>query len=98
MNWLKSIAAAWCETVHFDKKHCDCYLNIVNGEDKGYNHLAERMKLLAERKITLFDLHVKFKNTMDTLAKKDNNLKRHASNFFKAVFGIPSIAITIKTW
>ena len=29
-------------------------------------------------------------NTMNNLAEKDNNLKRDASNFFKAVFGIPS--------
>ena len=38
----------------------------------------------------LFDLHEKFKNIMNNLAKKDNNLKRDASNFFKVVFGIPN--------
>ena len=36
-------------------------------------------------------------NTMNNLAEKDNNLKRDASNFFKAVFGIPAV-MTTKTW
>ena len=38
----------------------------------------------------LFDLHKKLKNILDSLSRKDNDLKRDASNFFKAVFGIPS--------
>ena len=48
------------------------------------------MELFRQKKFMLFDLHEKFENTMNNLAKKGNNLKRDASNFFKAVFGIPS--------
>ena len=48
------------------------------------------MELFRQKKITLINLHEKFENTMDNLAEKDNNLKRDASNCFKAVFGIPS--------
>ena len=48
------------------------------------------MELFKQKKAILFDLHAKFENTMDNVAEKDKNLKRDASNFFKAVFGIPS--------
>ena len=84
---LTKINSSWCEAVHSDMKHSNCYFHIVKGEDEGYNYLAERMGLFTQKKATLFDLHTKFKNTMDILAEKDNNLKRDASNFFKAVFG-----------
>ena len=87
---LTKINKSWCETVHPDKRSSECISNIVKGKDEGYSYLAERMELFRQKKITLFNLHEKFENTMDNLAEKDNNLKRDASNFFKAVFGIPS--------
>ena len=87
---LTKINKSWCETVHPDQNYNECISNIVTGKDEGYSYLAERMELFRQKKFTLFDLHEKFKNTMNNLAKKDNNLKRDASNFFKAVFGIPS--------
>ena len=87
---LTKINNSWCETVHPDKKFSECVSNIGKRKDEGYSYLAERMELFRQKKITLFNLHEKFENTMDNLAKKDNILKRDASNFFKAVFGIPS--------
>ena len=87
---LTKINSSWCEAVHFDMKHNNCFFHIVKGEDEGNNYLAERMGLFTQKKATLFDLHTKFKNIMDILAEKDNNLERDALNFFKAVFGIPS--------
>ena len=87
---LTKINSSWCETVHSDMKHSDCYFHIVKGEDEGYNYFAERMGLFTQKKATLIDLHTKFKNTMEILAEKNNNLKRDALNFLKAVFGIPS--------
>ena len=87
---LTKINGSWCETVHPDKKFSECISDIVKRKDEGYSYLAERMELFRQKKITLFNLHKKFENTMNNLAEKDNNLKRDASNFFKAVFGIPS--------
>ena len=87
---LTKINESWCKTVHPDKKLSECISNIVKRKGEGYSYLAERMELFRQKKITLFNLHENFENTMDNLAKKDNNLKRDASNFFKAVFGIPS--------
>ena len=48
------------------------------------------MELFRQKRLTLSGLHEKFRNMLESLSKKDNNLKRDASNFFKAVFGIPS--------
>ena len=87
---LTKINKSWCETVHPDQNYKECISNIVKEKDEGYSYLAERMELFRQKKFMLFDLHEKFKNTMNNLAAKDNNLKRDASNFFKAVFGIPS--------
>ena len=94
---LTKINSSWCETVHSDMRHSDCYFHIVKGEDEGYNYLPERMGLFTQKKATPFDLHIKFKNTMDILAEKDNNLKRDASNCFKAVLGYP-VSMIIKFW
>ena len=71
-------------------KPSKCILQIVKGKDEGYTYLAERMELFRQKKAILLDLHANFENTMDNLAEKDKNLKRDASNFFKAVFSIPS--------
>ena len=79
-----------CKTAHPDQNYKECISNIVEEKDEGYSYLAERMGLFRQRKFTLFTLHEKFENTMKNLAEKDNNLKRDASDFFKAVFGIPS--------
>ena len=87
---LMKINKSWCKTVHCDQNYKECISNIVEGKDEGYSYLAERMGLFRQKKFTLFALHKKFKNTMKNLAEKDNNLKRDASNFFKAVFGIPN--------
>ena len=87
---LIKINNSWCETVHSGMKASECIFHIVKGEDEGYTYLAERMELFRQKKTTLLDLHAKFENTMENLAEKDKNLKRDASNFFKAVFGIPS--------
>ena len=87
---LLNINSSWCETVHSNVKVSKCLFKIVKGEDKGHSYLAERMELFRQKRATLFSLHVKFRNTMNGLAEKDKNLKRDASNFFKAVFGIPS--------
>ena len=87
---LIKINNSWCKTVYSDKKPSECISNIVKRKEEGYTYLAERMELFRQKKVTLFNLHEKFENTMDNLAEKDNNLKRDASNFFKAVFGIPS--------
>ena len=83
------INKSWCETVHPDQNYKECISNIFKEKDEGYSYLAERMELFIQKKFMLFDLHEKFNNTMNNLAEKDNNLKRDASNFFKAVFGIP---------
>ena len=87
---LTKINKSWCETVHPDQNYKKCISNIVEGKDEGYSYLAGRMGLFRQKKFILFALHEKFGNTMKNLAEKDNNLKRDASNFFKAVFGIPS--------
>ena len=94
---LTKINKSWCETVHPDKKFSECISNIVKRKDEGYSYLAERMKPFRQKKITLFNLLEKFENTMDNLAEKDNNLKRDASNFFKAVLAYPTV-MTTKTW
>ena len=87
---LNKINNSWCNTVHSGMKPSKCISHIVKGEDEGYTYLAERMGLFRQKKAILLDLYAKFENTMDNLAEKDKNLKRDASNFFKAVFGIPS--------
>ena len=55
-----------------------------------YTYLAERMELFRQKRLTIFDLHSQFKMMLDSLSRKDQMMKRDASNFFKAVFGIPS--------
>ena len=47
---LTKINSSWCETVHSDMRHSDCYFHIVKGEDEGYNYLAERMGLFTQKK------------------------------------------------
>ena len=94
---LTKINKSWHETVHPDKRSSECISSIVKEKDEGYSYLAERMELFRQKKITLFNLHDKFENTMDKLAKKDNNLKRDASNFLKLFLAYPA-AMTTKTW
>ena len=76
--------------LHSGMKPSECTFQIAKGEDEGYTYLAERMELFRQKKTILLHLHTKFENTIDNLAEKYKNLKRDASNFFKAVFGIPS--------
>ena len=52
--------------------------------------MSERMELFGQKKIMLFESHERFNNILGRLSRKDNDLKRDVSNFFKAVFGIPS--------
>ena len=44
----------------------------------------------SDKRVTIFDLHSQLKMILDNLSRKDRMIKRDASNFFKAVFGIPS--------
>ena len=94
---LIKINDSWCETVHSGMKPSKCTLQIVKGEDESYTYLAERIELFRQKKAILLDLHTKFENTMDNLAEKDKNLKRDASNFFKAVLAYLA-AMTTKIW
>ena len=87
---LIKINESWCEVVHPDKKANDCIIDILKQNDEGYTHMSERMELFRQKKITLFRSHERFNNMLGRLSRKDNDLKRDASNFFKAVFGIPS--------
>ena len=65
-------------------------LIILKQKDEGYTHMLERMELFRQKKISLFESHERFNNILGRLSRRDNDLKRDASNFFKAVFGIPS--------
>ena len=76
--------------VHPDKKASDCTADIHKQKDEGYTYMSERMELFRQKRIMLFNSHEKFKDILDSLSRKDNDLKRDASKFFKAVFGIPS--------
>ena len=87
---LIKINASWCEVVHPDKKASDCITDICKQKDEGYTYMSERMELFRQKRITLFKSHERFKNILGRLSRKDNDLKRDVSNFFKAVFGIPS--------
>ena len=87
---LIKINESWCEVVHSDKKASDCITDIHKQKDEGCTYLSERMELFGQKRITLFNSQEIFKNILDSLTRKDNDLKRDASNFFKAVFGIPS--------
>ena len=87
---LIKINESWCEVIHPDKKASDCITDIHKQKDEGYTYMSERMELFRQKRIMLFNSHKKFKNILDSLSRKDNDLKRDASNFFKAVFGIPS--------
>ena len=93
---LTKINKSWCETVHPDQNYKECISNIVEGKDEGYSYLAERMGLFRQKKFILFALHEKFGNTMKNLAEKDNNLKRNASKFFKAVFAPNLVQILLR--
>ena len=87
---LIKINDSWCEVVHPDKRASDCTADICKQKDEGYTYMSERMELFRQKRIMLFNSHENFKNILDSLSRKDNDLKRDASNFFKAVFGIPS--------
>ena len=87
---LIKINESWCEVVHPDKKANDCLTDIFKQKDEGYAHMLERMELFGQKKISLFESHEKFNNILSKLSRRDNHLKSDASNFFKAVFGIPS--------
>ena len=100
---LTKINETWCEVVHATKiqpihapkvaatkKQSECHSDIRQQKDVQYTYLAERMELFRQKRITIFDLHSQFKMILDSLSRKDQMMKRDASNFFKAVFGIPS--------
>ena len=100
---LTKINETWCEVVHATKIHpihateihstkklSECHADIRNHKDRQYTYLAERMELFRQKRVTIFDLHSQFKMILDNLSRKDRMIKRDASNFFKAVFGIPS--------
>ena len=87
---LTKINETWCEVVHATKKLSECHSDICKQKDGQYTYLAERMELFRQKRITIFDLHLQFKMILDNLSRKDRMIKRDASNFFKAVFGIPS--------
>ena len=87
---LIKINESWCEVVHSDQKVSDCITDIHKQKDEGYTYLSERMELFRQKRVMLFNFHEKLKSVLDSLSRKDNDLKRDASNFFKAVFGIPS--------
>ena len=87
---LIKINETWCEVVHATKKLSECHSDICKQKDEKYTYLAERMELFRQKRITIFDLHLQFKMILDNLSRKDRMIKRDASNFFKAVFGIPS--------
>ena len=87
---LIKINETWCEVVHATKKLAECHSDICKQKDEKYTYLAERMELFRQKRIAIFDLHLQFKTILDNLSRKDKMIKRDASNFFKAVFGIPS--------
>ena len=100
---LTKINETWCEVVratkihpihvpekHATKKLSECHSDIRQRNDRQYTYLAERMELFRQKRLTIFDLHSQFKMILDNLSRKDRMMKRDASNFFKAVFGIPS--------
>ena len=87
---LTKINETWCEVVHATKKLAECHSDTHQQKDEKYTSLAERVELFRQKRITLFDLHEQFKTILDNLSRKDRMIKRDASNFFKAVFGIPS--------
>ena len=87
---LIKINESWCEVVHSDKKVGNCIADIHKQKDEDYTYLSERMELFRQKRVTLFSFQKKLKSVLDSLSRKDNDLKRDASNFFKAVFGIPS--------
>ena len=87
---LIKINETWCKVEHANKELAECHSDIHKQKDEKYTYLAERMELFRQKRITIFDLHVQFKMILDNLPRKDKMIKRDASNFFKAVFGIPS--------
>ena len=100
---LTKINETWCEVVYATKIHpihatktrplkklSECRAVIHNHKDRQYTYLAERMELFRQKRVTILDLHSQFKTILDNLSRKDRMIKRDASNFFKAVFGIPS--------
>ena len=87
---LIKINETWCKVVHANTELAECHSDIRKRKDEKYTYLAERMELFRQKRITIFDLHVQFKTILDNLSRKDKMIKRDASNFFKAVFGIPS--------
>ena len=102
-NELTKINETWCKVVHATKMHpihateihatkklSECHSDIRQRKDRQYTYLAERMELFRQKRIMIFDLHSQFEMILDNLYRKDRMMKRDASNFFKAVFGIPS--------
>ena len=92
---LTKINETWCEVVHGTKIHAtktlsECHSDIRSQKDRQYTYLAERMELFRQKRFTIVNLHLQFKMILDNLSRKDRMMKRDASNFFKAVFGIPS--------
>ena len=100
---LIKINETWCKVLHVIKTHprhttevhsaeqlSECRADICNHKDRQYAYLAERLGLFRQKRVTIFDLHSQFKILLDNLSRKDRMVKRDASNFFKAVFGIPS--------
>ena len=87
---LIKINETWCEVVHANKKLAECHSDIRQQKDEKYTYLAERIELFRQKRITIFNLHEQFKTILDNLSRKDRMIKRDASSFFKAVFGILS--------
>ena len=100
---LTRINETWCKMVHTTKIHpihateihstkklSECHADIHNHKDRQYAYLAERLELFRQKRVTIFGLHSQLKMILDNLSRKDRMVKRDASNFFKAVFGIPS--------
>ena len=100
---LTKINETWCEMVHAVKLHpryatktqatkelSECHTDIRNHGDRQYAYLTERLELFRQKRVTIFNLHSQLKILLDNLSRKHQMAKRDASNFFKAVFGIPS--------
>ena len=100
---LTKINDTWCEMVHAVKLHprhatkvqatkelSECHADIRDHGDRQYAYLTERLELFRQKRVTIYNLHSQFKIILDRLSRKERMVKRDASNFFKAVFGIPS--------
>ena len=100
---LTKINETWCEMVHAVKLHprhatkvqatkelSECHDDIRDHGDRQYAYLTERLELFRQKRVTIYNLHSQFKIILDRLSRKERMVKRDASNFFKAVFGIPS--------